>query len=1349
MSVNSFGYGGTNAHAILELDPNGPYLSRHASNRLQNGDSQALNDGNAASEHANQHNKAASVTTLTNGHRRSEDSRTNGTNGIGKGEKWRANEDEPYLDGAKEVYEKIQPKKVADGLQANGTTQVNGHVKKNGVTQSEERIHSSEVGQLDEQYTLNGSEGLNGIKLNGEIRAKEDEHTSKSDVHEHTCDVHEHTSDVHEHTSDVHEHTSDVYEHTSDAHEHTSDVYKHTSRSNMDKHTWRSDMHEPTSYLFVLSAKSQNTLLDTVKSLRHWLTMQKTSNSLLKDLAYTLSLRRSVMQWRCSVVATTSQELENALAKSFRTNKAPSSIPPIIFLFTGQGAQYCGMARKLLLSQSAFRESIQSSNQILKRLGASWDLIQELLFDESKTRVDGAQIGQPATTAIQIGLVDLLRSLGVKPQMVLGHSSGEIAAAYATGALSHESAIKVSYRRSFLAERAKKLLQSRGAMLAVGLGEREVIEKFPSRFLTKRISIACVNSPLSITISGDHGTIMDLKHDLDAAGVFCRLLKIDTAYHSHHMTTVSKEYLQSLSDLQTQLPDPAVRFFSSVTGEEKASNFGASYWVDNLISQVKYNGALERLCQAQQAINPSGRTALFVEIGPHSALAGPFRQTMKEPLLTTFAHRYIPSLVRKQDALKSILELVGSAFESGCSVNFKVTNSLSGSASGQVLSNLPSYAWDHRTTHWHESRLSKEFRLRQHPYHDLLGLRVVGSTSIEPSWRHVISVTSLPWLRDHVVDGLMIFPASGYLCMAIEAMRQICEDNQSRNKTLSYILKNISFSNALIIPEAPGAIELQMNFTTMVEKNTRTPYAEKDFLVVSVSLNGTCTEHCRGSIMAEVEQPADEVEGMRESECSSEAQEELLSGIRKECSLQLDSRALYQELQQNGNFYGKNFGVIRDISFGEKHALGTILIPDIAKSMPAKFLQPHVIHPGTLDAFIHSTLPLYGRRCANGSVVTVGIEELKILAKINNKPGEELVVATTVLPEGATAAKCQVSTFQMNDSYQMEPIVQLTNLALRGISKTSSQAPFDRSMSYQVKWEVDAETITEQASEPVNTSSGLSPEEKLRFLDQAAVLYMRSCLQQVTDEEALGELRVERVAFYQWMKRFCDSEKGQSLVSGLSDAESDALLQRAQTEGVEGQMLCRVGSQFKSIITGKLDPLAVMLEDDLLYRLYGDDSSSRCYTHMVNYLKSLTCKNPDMTVLEIGGGTGGATKPLLQALDKDGTLPLNRYDFTDVSSGFFEKAREKFRTWERYLQFKTLDIMNDPIAQGFEQGSYDIVVASNVLHVPLHVDRTITYARSLLKPGGRLIMIETIRVVPFYNALCGVLPGWFIGKRFI
>lgn len=119
--------------------------------------------------------------------------------------------------------------------------------------------------------------------------------------------------------------------------------------------------------------------------------------------------------------------------------------------------------------------------------------------------------------------------------------------------------------------------------------------------------------------------------------------------------------------------------------------------------------------------------------------------------------------------------------------------------------------------------------------------------------------------------------------------------------------------------------------------------------------------------------------------------------------------------------------------------------------------------------------------------------------------------------------------------------------------------------------------------------------------------------------------------------------------------------------------------------------------------------------------------------------------PLLQAIGKDGRLPIRRYDFTDVSTGFFERSKERLREWGSYLQFKRLDLQDDPVEQGFEKGSYDIVVASNVLHVAKYIERSLSQVRKLLKPGGKLLMIETTRIIPFYNAFVGVLPGWWNG----
>ena len=178
--------------------------------------------------------------------------------------------------------------------------------------------------------------------------------------------------------------------------------------------------------------------------LQAWLSDKQLQGSHLHDLSYTLAARRSLHGWRSAIVASDTQDLIDKLSRVKPTKSSGgTSTPAVTFIFTGQGAQWYAMGRELLLSSSIFRDSIATSSSLLKHWGSPWSLDEELLRDDADSRLNESELAQPATTAIQVALVDLLAHVGVVPQRVCGHSSGEIGAAYAAGVLSHEAALKV------------------------------------------------------------------------------------------------------------------------------------------------------------------------------------------------------------------------------------------------------------------------------------------------------------------------------------------------------------------------------------------------------------------------------------------------------------------------------------------------------------------------------------------------------------------------------------------------------------------------------------------------------------------------------------------------------------------------------------------------------------------------------------------------------------------------------------------------------------------------------------------------------------------------------------------
>lgn len=394
------------------------------------------------------------------------------------------------------------------------------------------------------------------------------------------------------------------------------------------------------------TANSKVSLLEMIRRLLVWLEtrMQDASHlddsQFFTDLAYTLSERRTMMPWRFAVVTSTESpeflrsSLEAALSSlpSSSLSRTVSQRPPVTYIFTGQGAQWYAMGRELLHTSKIFKESIAKSEKFLSSFGAQWSLLEELGGSSATTRVNDSEIGQPCSTAIQIALVDLLTFVEVKPANVVGHSSGEIAAAYACQAISHEDAIKISYTRGFLSKRARDASSVTGSMMAVDCAAN-VAEDYIRQVKSGRLVIACFNSPSNVTISGDEPAIEELEKLLNHS-VSARRLKVDTAYHSHHMQAVAQSYLDDLASLggiRTQSSASDVRFISTVTGQVKNDGFDATYWVRNLVSPVKFHEALEMCGQLRLEGKGAARLPrhIFLEVGPHHALERPARTTLK------------------------------------------------------------------------------------------------------------------------------------------------------------------------------------------------------------------------------------------------------------------------------------------------------------------------------------------------------------------------------------------------------------------------------------------------------------------------------------------------------------------------------------------------------------------------------------------------------------------------------------------------------------------------------------------------------------------------------------------------
>lgn len=902
-------------------------------------------------------------------------------------------------------------------------------------------------------------------------------------------------------------------------------------------------------------------------------------------------------------------------------------------------------------------------------------------------------------------------------------------------------------------------------MMAVSLDETEATHYLQKPTRGAAV-VACVNSPLSQTLSGDETAIDEIKEALDKDGIFARKLKVDTAYHSHHMQRVAQDYQENIGDIESSDVKEGVIFYSSVTGAIKSNGFGSDYWTSNLVSQVKFSQALTLLRNDQVKEDSNMDMGLFIEIGPHSALAGPSRQTLAAEGAKKYKFEYLSALVRNQDALKSTLAMVGRVFELGVEFDMAAALTMTGKSKPNIIRDLKLYPWD-LAPFWRESRLSKAHRFRQFPHHDLLGLFDPSSTIHEPRWRYFINLDSLPWLRGHMVESFNLYPGAGYLTMAIEAMKQLVQMRGIQQPISKFTLRNVSISKSIILTEpdesSSGEVEVQLS---MSAANQYEGNRWESFHIRSYNADGSWSEHCFGEIAVALEtNEPDEVEGSREENRHQEEALQFLLTSQQSCDNDMTKSEFYDFARLTGNEFSGAFTPVVSARYGRNRGVFEISTPDIAPLMPYRSFRPHVIHPTTLDATQQINAVLFKKFVTNAACVPTKIPLLEISASLSSEPGNILTGAMQVEAQGPKVSSGEGWIFQRNVNGDLNPVIRLL-VDLRAIGETHEEEnrPFIQDAVNRLDWNLDADFMTAGSFRRL-LSSTLGLEENIThgfegtkvsiqesdseylFTDQASSIWFREAVKYVKESND-REVIPQQAKFLGWMERWLASDYCRGIMLDLSPEDEKKILRRVESSETSAQLqlLARVGKALPRILTGETQPLDVMLEGNLLSRYYESGILVGPYEAAVAYLKVLTFKNPRLRILEAGAGTGGCTKWLFRGFSgHNGAagLPVEKYTFTDVSSGFFEDARQTFAEWEDVMEFRVLDADADPIEQGFEAGSYDVVVAANVLHATRKIDVTMSRVRKLLKPGGSVLLIEIEPRGAAFGLVAGSLTGWW------
>ncbi|RYP75275.1 hypothetical protein DL771_002495 [Monosporascus sp. 5C6A] len=1087
--------------------------------------------------------------------------------------------------------------------------------------------------------------------------------------------------------------------------------------------------------LFALSSHEESGIARLCQSLRSHLDEVSVEGNAEEDaylqrLAYTLTEKRSSLPWKSCFVANNMSDLRQALGRSSSgkvTTTRPLKPPHITFVFTGQGAQWPAMGRGLL-RYPAFRRSLEASAACLKSLGCAWNLLDELYNEAETSKIDNPDVSQPACTALQIGILDLLATWDVRPKTVIGHSSGEIAAAYAKQVLHRDAAMRISYFRGLLTSKISR----EGSMAVVGLGV-QAVNDYIAKVSRGVVVVACINSPSSVTVSGDVGGIDELLEFFKADDLFARRLRVSTAYHSHHMNLVSEAYLGSMAgQFEVSSGRKDISMFSSVTADLiNGQELGPSYWVTNLVSAVDFSGAVDAALRSTGGRSGHRRKEehVILEVGPHSALQGPLKQ-----ILAAQGERspnkpcYLAVLKRGHDAVRTCLEAVGEAFLYGQPIDFSLPNAYeSGSEVISPLVDLPHYAWNRSHSYWAESAATRAYRRRNHPRLELLGARDERSTELEPCWRNYLRVTEQPWIQHHQFQGTNIYPMAGMIVMAIEATRQQMEKQRRRREdddenddvlvVEGYHVRDVHVLSALVVPyDESIETRLQLsawrsgpnnhdnnnsnnNSTNSDNGGTKSHWTE--FKISSRAESGAWTSNCTGLIAVEVREKRPSTTFCSEEDANNARlatkYEELLHADMPT----LDSTVFYTDLENSGFFLGPCFRGVKELNVLESKSRFSMEVANTLDWTTSHFQPPHLIHPAVLDVFVHLLLSSTGGSDGKNDKVEaripVSCESLYVSAGFDSSSGTTYSGFCSSQKLGGRSTDVMTSDVvafggggSSSDKRRGKPMIILRGCRTVPLSRGTAD----------VEQSLDHVPCVPVLQPDVEMAEGPQLEALLRSLVQARMgHHSKSTGDRPWTARGDGKSSLENIqmpgstAALNGNLDASQTDKDTAVASkqnGITQVNGN----KPESDNVCPESVVAIG-YYVALLAHKHTAL-----DILEYK----PSAESVMTSILSL--SLGLEDDDMASKRVRSGILIDCDPL-EAINDGNGLP---------AAGASEEAT--------MIQHKKLDLSEDPYAQGFGEDSYDLIILDAGLEVEAGRDYStvLRHCEKLLRPRGELLV---------------------------
>ncbi len=1074
--------------------------------------------------------------------------------------------------------------------------------------------------------------------------------------------------------------------------------------------------------------------------------------------AYTANTGRAKLSARLAILAENAAQAGEKITAFLQNQEVPGLFqnevlggdpPKIVFMFTGQGAQYSGMGRKLYDTQPVFRAALNRCDEILRSyLGESLlDVIYPQPSAQASAKIDHTAYTQPALFAIEYSLAQLWLSWGIVPSAVMGHSLGEYVAAVLAGVFSLEDGLEIIAARG----RLMGALPEGGAMAAVFASVAKVQQTLDYYYaqrskstplMDRLVSIAGVNGPDSTVISGDQVSLTEILATLGAEGIRTVKLKVSHAFHSPLMTPMLAEFEQIAASVS--YATPKIRFISDVSGDFARGTqvANARYWTEHVSKPVQYMLSIETLYREGFDI--------FLEIGPHPTLSSMGQHILPNPERTI---HWVSSLKQNQDDWSYILSSLSALFTFGVKVDWAAFDQ---PYARQKLA-LPTYPFQ-RSRYWLniQPRSRADQPGREHAIseaaHPLLGqkLRSPAKSSTYENW---LTAEAFSFLNDHRLFKMAVMPGTGYIEIALAAGREYF-------KQAPFHIEDLTIQSAMIV--ADGAERLMQVILTPTEAQSA-----RVEVFTQADENDAWVCHAVGQLV--------------QSAVLRPVQGVAISEIQARCTESISSEALYQRLFASGLEFGDSLKGVTQLWRRAGESLGAI-----HQTAAVRAESGYGLHPAFLDAHLQvmsAALP----------------DQTEVYLPFNFEKIERFEVGDPVwchvsISDSDARETLHADLALLNPAGQVA--LRISGITLKRADRASLQSVGKNGYAdwlYQVSWQSAPLPViaTPSSLSPVNLAEQLDPvltrlyeqnglDEYVASLlpefDRLSRLYIvnaflklgwKPVVGQLFSTAELGEqlkiLPQHRRMLNQLLRILAEDEivepvAGQWRVRQVPQAEDATtlhgfLMQLFPQYVGELEITGRCGALLAEAIHGTADPLQLLFPGgsfENVEKIYQKSPAAATYNGLIRAAveKLLASdfgagKTPDhkLRVLEIGAGTGGTTSFVLPVLPADHT----EYTYTDISPIFTERARQKFSQYP-FVRYQPLDIENDPEAQGLNGQEFDLIIAANVIHATRDLKTTLQHVLKLLGPQGVFIMLEVTSPQRWVDITFGMTDGWW---RFI